>query len=151
MVGLNVRRADGRDLAKILAVERPSVGSPYWSEAVWADVLSADATLRAVFVAEAGDELLGFVVAARVAKVVEIESIAVAESARRRGVAKTLCAECMAWAQTTGAAQMELEVRASNVGALKLYRLVGFVEQGRRRRYYQAPVEDAVLMAMPLG
>jgi len=151
MVGVSVRRAEVRDLAKVVAVERASDGLTHWNEGVWSTVLGADATVRAAFVAEVEDEVVGFAVVARVAEVAEIESIAVAKKARRRGVAKALCVDCMAWARDVGATQMELEVRESNVGARSLYRSMGFVEQGRRRGYYQAPVEDAVLMGVVLG
>jgi hypothetical protein len=36
-----VRRAELSDLGEVVAVERSTVGSPHWSEAVWAEVLSA--------------------------------------------------------------------------------------------------------------
>jgi [ribosomal protein S18]-alanine N-acetyltransferase len=41
-------------------------------------------------------------------------------------------------------------VRASNAGAIALYKLLGFVEAGRRPRYYQDPQDDAVLMRLTL-
>jgi ribosomal-protein-alanine N-acetyltransferase len=56
----------------------------------------------------------------------------------------------MEWSRALGAAVIELEVRASGDGALTLYRLLGFVEQARRRGYYRNPTEDAVLMAAAL-
>ena len=43
-----------------------------------------------------------------------------------------------------------LEVRTSNGAAQGLYRAGGFVECGRRLRYYADPEEDAVLMRMGL-
>jgi ribosomal-protein-alanine N-acetyltransferase len=43
-----------------------------------------------------------------------------------------------------------LELRASNRPALGLYRTLGFVDAGRRSRYYQEPVEDAVLLRLGL-
>jgi ribosomal protein S18 acetylase RimI-like enzyme len=46
---------------------------------------------------------------------------------------------------------MELEVRAASAGAQALYRLLGFIEQRRRARYYYDPVDDAVVMALPLS
>jgi ribosomal-protein-alanine N-acetyltransferase len=39
-----------------------------------------------------------------------------------------------------------LEVRESNLPAQRLYEAIGFREVGRRRRYYQRPVEDAVVL-----
>jgi ribosomal-protein-alanine N-acetyltransferase len=46
--------------------------------------------------------------------------------------------------------EVVLEVRASNHPALALYRRLGFVESGRRKDYYQIPVEDALLMRLGL-
>jgi ribosomal-protein-alanine N-acetyltransferase len=44
-----------------------------------------------------------------------------------------------------------LEARASNQPALRLYRALGFVETGRRPRYYADPIEDAVLLRLQLA
>ncbi|MDR0885360.1 MAG: ribosomal protein S18-alanine N-acetyltransferase [Clostridiales Family XIII bacterium] len=43
-----------------------------------------------------------------------------------------------------------LEVRASNVNAIRLYESHGFVEIARRKRYYHNPNEDAIVMKMTL-
>lgn len=147
---VQVRRAGADDLRAILVVERPSVGSPYWSEAVWIEVLAADADARAVFVAEFGERLVGFVVLGRAADVVEIESIAVADDVRRQGVGKELCLAGIRWARDVGAADVQLEVRASNRGGRALYKSLGMMEQGTRQNYYSAPTENAVLMGMGL-
>ncbi|MGZ7144902.1 GNAT family N-acetyltransferase, partial [Streptococcus pyogenes] len=40
-----------------------------------------------------------------------------------------------------------LEVRESNKAARGLYEKFGFKKVGLRKKYYQNPVEDAVLMA----
>ena len=37
-------------------------------------------------------------------------------------------------------------VRPSNKAAVALYRKYGFIEEGRRRNYYQKPKEDALIM-----
>jgi ribosomal-protein-alanine N-acetyltransferase len=39
-------------------------------------------------------------------------------------------------------------VRPSNSVARKLYERLGFRPVGRRRRYYQAPVEDAIVLRL---
>jgi ribosomal-protein-alanine N-acetyltransferase len=43
-------------------------------------------------------------------------------------------------------AQLTLEVRRSNAGAIALYERLGFRAAGVRRRYYQDNGEDALVM-----
>jgi ribosomal-protein-alanine N-acetyltransferase len=94
--------------------------------------------------------VVGFTVASLLPPEAELELIAVEPAAQRRGLAQRLFA---ALAVELRAARMEeviLEVRASNLSALLLYQKLGFVETGRRKDYYQIPVEDALLMRLEL-
>ena len=61
-----------------------------------------------------------------------------------------LVGAALQWAQEKRADRAVLEVRAGNSAAQALYRRCGFVVEGRRRRYYASPVEDALLMAVSL-
>lgn len=70
-----------------------------------------------------------------------VTNIAVFPAYRRRGVARRLLQSAMALPLTC----LFLEVRASNVAAIALYRSLGFAEDGRRPRFYSHPTEDAVL------
>lgn len=76
----------------------------------------------------------------------ELLRIAVRPAARRRGVARRLLQAVLSVAADACPHGVHLEVRASNVAARHLYAREGFVDHGRRRDYYQAPREDAVLM-----
>ena len=69
---------------------------------------------------------------------------------RRRGVGTLLLSELLAWAETARAEKIYLEVRASNQAARSFYQRHGFAETGRRPRYYPAPVEDALLLALSM-
>jgi ribosomal-protein-alanine N-acetyltransferase len=152
-VGWEIRRAWPADLEAILAIEKACQEAPHWSRASWLEALSADdgtKPARASFVAESNRGILGFVVFSRTGELAELESIAVSKPARCQGVGRALCRQGMDWSRNLGAVVIELEVRASSDGALALYRLLGFVEQGRRRGYYRNPTEDAVLMAAAL-
>ena len=40
-----------------------------------------------------------------------------------------------------------LEVRESNAGAISLYQKMGYKEIGKRKRFYERPVEDALVMS----
>jgi [ribosomal protein S18]-alanine N-acetyltransferase len=149
-IAWSIRRALPTDVELILAIEQACTEAPHWSKAVWTGVLTEDAGSEpehVSFVAESGIGITGFAVVSCARGVAELESIAVEEEARRRGVGRALCSEAMAWSRRKMAQMIELEVRTSSIGALALYGSLGFIEQGRRRNYYRDPIEDAVLMS----
>ncbi|HST74587.1 MAG TPA: GNAT family N-acetyltransferase [Acetobacteraceae bacterium] len=80
----------------------------------------------------------------------EVLTLAVAEPARRQGVAGTLLDAAMAEAAARGAVAMFLEVSTRNEAARALYARAGFVEVGRRARYY-ADGADALVLRSPLS
>ncbi len=144
------RLGEREDVAALMRVRALCAGAPMWSEAVWTSVAANDEGQRVVWVAESGGGMVGFAVAVCVGETAELESVAVVAEERRRGVGRELCGRVMRWAAERGARTMELEVRQSSEGARALYAAMGFVEQGRRRGYYHAPVEDAVLLSARL-
>jgi ribosomal-protein-alanine N-acetyltransferase len=75
----------------------------------------------------------------------EIENIAIAGTARRRGLGTRLLGELLDMARARGAAAIFLEVRESNQAARALYEKWAFLESGRRPIYYKNPPEDAIL------
>ena len=93
----------------------------------------------------------GFVVAVLVPPEAELETIAVVESAQRLGVGRQLLQGLADELRTQQAKSLNLEVRASNLAALRVYRSQEFEEIGRRKRYYSDPEEDAVLMRLRLA
>lgn len=81
----------------------------------------------------------------------DLLTVATLPSARRRGIATAMIAHLLRRARQAGCAAVLLEVRVSNAGAQTLYRRLGFAPVGRRRRYYLAPVEDALVMRADTG
>ena len=77
-------------------------------------------------------------------------TIATVPSARGRGIASLMLSELISTARGMSCPDVLLEVRQSNEAAQRLYARHGFVPIGRRRRYYQAPPEDAVVMRLTL-
>ncbi len=92
----------------------------------------------------------GLVLARMAAGEAEILTVAVVPAARRRGHGTALLREGMAAARARGAGAMFLEVAAGNAPALALYAREGFVEVGRRRRYY-ADGADALVLRRDLA
>jgi ribosomal-protein-alanine acetyltransferase len=94
---------------------------------------------------------VGLLIASVIPPQAELESIAVSEAAQRQGVGRRLILALVGELKAAGAHEVFLEVRASNQRALEFYRSMGWVESGRRSRYYADPEEDAVLMNLGLG
>lgn len=66
----------------------------------------------------------------------ELLSLGVVPEVRRSGAARRLLSECAKRAWAMGGARMFLEVAQDNTAARRLYRSFGFVEVGRRPKYY---------------
>jgi len=112
-------------------------------EAWGADAIGLQLALPGVFglIEERGGMLLGRIAADEA----EVLTLAVTPGARRQGMGTGLLWEAKARMVSHGASVVFLEVAASNVAALSLYRAEGFVEVGRRPRYY-ADGSNAVVM-----
>jgi ribosomal-protein-alanine N-acetyltransferase len=66
----------------------------------------------------------------------EVLTLCVTPAARRRGIASALVLQSAKHAAALGAERMFLEVNATNLPAIALYKRLGFVEVGRRKAYY---------------
>ena len=76
----------------------------------------------------------------------DICNVAVHPAHRRRHVAKRMLTALMEEGKKRGVAFFTLEVRKGNDAAVRLYEKLGFVTEGVRRRFYQNPPEDALIM-----
>lgn len=155
MKGLEVRPAARPDIDAILALERATPTAPHWPNGAYRAILAAEifSPRRCLLVAAVRGQpgVLGFAVGVvHPAGDSELESVAVAESLRRRGIGRALCAAVAEWCRQQGARELLLEVRASSTGAIALYKRLGFDPVGSRPRYYHQPVDDAVVMRLQL-
>jgi ribosomal-protein-alanine N-acetyltransferase len=137
-----IRPAREADVPALVALERIAFTDP-WSSA---DFEEGIASGLSIFVAETGDGPVGYIVARRVLDEGEILNLGVALPVRRRGVGRALVHRVLTTWAAAGVSAVFLEVRESNLPAQRLYEAFGFQEVGRRRRYYQRPVEDAVVL-----
>ena len=74
-----------------------------------------------------------------------ITNIAVAKARRGQGVGKALTRGLLQYAANLGVVYATLEVRRSNGVAQGLYKGLGFVYVGLRKRYYEDNGEDAFI------
>ena len=138
-----IRLATLDDVSAILAIERQAASAAHWP----AEEYERLSKTGVVLVAELAGKLCGFLCAKAVAGEWEIENVVVATEFLRRGVADELMCSLIDQAETRAVSRILLEVRESNLPARGLYEKHGFREVGRRRQYYNNPIEDAILYA----
>ena len=81
----------------------------------------------------------------------ELGNLATTPMRRRQGIGRKLLEAAIEAASRRGVKELFLEVRVSNHVARALYDAYGFREVGRRRNYYAAPVEDALVLRCALA
>lgn len=138
------------DLDAIMALERDSFPADAWSDAMMREELASPHGWYAV-VEEAG-RLIGYagLRAPRGARDADIQTITIAAPARGGGRGRALLTTLLDEAVRRGVHDVFLEVRADNPVAQRLYSSEGFVEVGRRPRYYQPDDVDAIVMRLDL-
>lgn len=139
------------DLVWVLEIERHSFPSP-WSEESFRHELQRNpyASLFVVRVSRIPG-VVGYASVWIVDKELRINNIAIHRKSRRQGIGTLLLAFLFDHASRDGCMEATLEVRPSNVPALRVYARAGFHAVGRRRGYYLDTHEDAVIMSRPLG
>ncbi|HYL12367.1 MAG TPA: ribosomal protein S18-alanine N-acetyltransferase [Terriglobales bacterium] len=147
---MKIRCATPDDIPAMMALERHAVTAAHWNREQYAALFANPGPRRVALVIAAGTDIQGFLVARAVGSEWEIENIAVAGPARRRGLGTRLLGEFLEQARAEGAEAVLLEVRESNRAARGLYEKWAFVEDGRRKTYYRDPDEDAVLYRLRL-
>ncbi len=138
-----------QDLAEVLAIEVASFALP-WTEEMFENEL-ARGDISEILVARLADAGVpppvgGYICIWVVGDEAHVNNIAVDPRWRRRGIAGALLEAVLDYGRARGARRAFLEVRASNAAAQALYRRFGFEPAGIRKRYYDHPVEDAVIM-----
>ncbi len=136
------------DLGAVLRIEREVHAHP-WTLGNFSDALRSKYVCK---VYEVDRQTLGYAVLMQGVDEAELLDIAIDTRHQRHGWGRRLLEEMMALARRASMHRMVLEVRASNVTAIGLYRSVGFTDIGLRRDYYQAENgrEDAILMGREL-
>ena len=138
-----VRPATSADIPAMIRLEKHAVTAAHWSAEQYDRIFTIAVPRRVALVIEESG-VQGFLIAQVVAPEWEIENIAIAVDARRRGMGTRLLGEFLDRARAEGAHAVFLEVRESNRAARALYEKWAFVESGRRVGYYQHPQEDAI-------
>lgn len=149
-----IQRMEYQDLPSVADLERKSFTVP-WSEKLIEECLYS--SLDKVWLLwiregpEAGNvteplTLIGYCIFRVIAGEGELMRIAVARDYCGQGYARKLMEILVADVRENQVQAVTLEVRASNLSAVNLYKYYGFQIEAVRRGYYTNPPEDALIM-----
>lgn len=139
-----VRRMTLDDLDAVASIEAATFPTP-WSKDSFRQELERNVAAR-YLVAEKAGQVIGYAGAWVILDESHITNIAIGEKHRGFGYGRKLTEALMQYLSNLGAAYATLEVRKSNIRAQNLYKSLGFIQLGVRKRYYEDNQEDALLM-----
>lgn len=147
--GLEIAPMRREDLDAVVAVENTVYPFP-WS---WGNFYDSMQAGYSAWTCRAGGALVGYTVFMIAVDEAHLLNISVAQPYQGCGLGARLLRHAMDVAWRAGASSMLLEVRPSNLPALRLYRHFGFEQIGLRRGYYPAEDgrEDALVFRRALG
>ena len=136
-VSVAVRQV-GADLAPLLSQLHAQAFDEAWDAEALASFVNSPGSvcLLAVTGGPSDPQPCGFVLARKAADEMEILTIAVAPSVRRRGVGKALLDDLFKLARKAGSSSLFIEYASDNEAAAALYAAAGFHNTGVRKGYY---------------
>ena len=136
-------KAQPEHASQIYDIENNTFSDPYSIGSI--DDCTCSNLYSTSVVAMCGGEVVGYILATDVAGEAEIQRIAVGEKYRCRGYGGMLLEHYINSCADGGIECIHLEVRRSNLSAIRLYTRYGFEQVGERKGYYSDNGEDAVL------
>ena len=140
---IKIRKIEERDAEALGALAKEIFTMP-WSVKAFADLVSDKNSL--FLVAEEDGQIIGGCGLTHIMDEGDIHNVMVAPDYRGRGVAVMMLENLLDEGSTEGIREFTLEVRVSNAAAIHVYEKLGFVSEGIRPRFYEEPVEDAMIM-----
>ncbi len=131
------------DVPTVAQYERQLFSDPWPAQIFQEDI---DSPFSYPFVAEIDGGIAGYAILWVGVDEGHLANIAVAEKFQRKSIAKRLLTYILRLAASLELAQVILEVRPTNLPAIRLYESYGFERLATRKDYYKNPVEDCLVM-----
>jgi N6-L-threonylcarbamoyladenine synthase len=150
-MSFSIRLAKEEDLSAIMAIEKACFGNDAWSRATMLGELVAPHTFY--LVAFDDQEIIGYAGLSKVqsAQSADVQTIAVLEKQRGRGLGRELMNRLIQEAERLSAKEVWLEVREDKPAPQALYASMGFQSVDRRENYYQPDGVAAIVMRLTLA
>lgn len=136
------------DLPQVHVIETLCYTTPWSLNSFKYEIGNPDTILKS---AVSENQIIGYVCARTILDMTHLLNITVLPEHRCQGVAGILLrAVIEELKRSKPGIKLTLEVRQSNIAAIKLYEKFGFTITGTRKGYYQKPADDALLMELEI-
>ena len=142
-----IRPMQRQDIKRVLEIEQSIFSAP-WSEKSFMDAYCAESNIYLVAIKE--EMVIGYCGLWVSYETADLCNMAVDKTYRQQGAARELLKEGLRLCKERSVESVLLEVRESNIPAIRLYEKTGFARIGKRKKYYKEPVEDAILMQLDI-
>lgn len=140
---MTLREMTVEDLDQVMEIEQDLFHVPWTREGFFTFLTRDDAMFLVV---EEKGRILAYCGLLMVLDEGDVTNVAVRRDRQKEGIGNFLMESLIRLADGLGVRIIHLEVRKSNETAIRLYERNGFTRDGIRKKYYENPVEDAVLM-----
>lgn len=140
---VNIRRLREEDVEALSVMAKECFSVP-WTAKAFAQLVEDEKSIYLVAVRAA--EVIGCCGVVNSCGDGDIDIVMVTEKERGQGIAYTMLQELLVQGTDMGIEDFTLEVRVSNAPAIHVYEKLGFRSEGIRPRFYEKPVEDAMIM-----
>lgn len=147
-MAIRVRPMLQSDLDAVYRIECVAHQAP-WDRHVLADCMMVGFDARVLeFVETADSRLIGYLIVRYVNHMTHVLNLSIAPDYQRQGYGSYFMQDLFYSIHGTLFTTVVLEVRPSNIGALNLYKKLGFEHAGVKERYYsdEIGVEDAIVL-----
>jgi ribosomal-protein-alanine N-acetyltransferase len=137
------------DLRRVCDIENLCYTTPWSPDSFRYEIGNKEAILK---VAVIDSQIVGYICVRTILDMTHLLNFTVLPEFRRRGIGKMLLKNAIEELKNLKPdTRLTLEVRRSNTPAIRCYEGFGFKITGGRKKYYQKPEDDAVLMELDIS
>lgn len=142
---ITIRPMEEKDLDEVCRMEEEAFSMP-WHRESFLEMIQNENALY--LVAQNGEnEIMGSCGVLNIVGDGSVTNVVVDAKYRKLGVGSLLMEALLRLgAEELGIEAFTLEVRVSNMSAIRLYEKMGFENVGIRKNFYEKPTEDAIIM-----
>ena len=150
---LSLRQATQADISAICRIERMAQPHPWSLKALEPEFTHPWSRFRLAVLRDplGGEEIpVGYCLSWLLPSELHLLNVAVLPAYQRMGIGRKMLEDAIRIAREARVLEIFLEVRISNIAAIALYRAFGFEQVGLRKKYYDKPIEDALVFVLSM-